>query len=166
MVMQNLGDDTTAIHAEGLELVWERIFDAPRELVWKALTEPERIARWWGPRKYETVVVQLDVRPGGRWRFINRNADGEHPFTGEFLEVVPPERFVWTFIYDVEPFNQGEHGDETHILEDLGDGRTRLTVRSRYPSTEALEGTIATGMIAGGIETWDRLAEELARSRM
>jgi uncharacterized protein YndB with AHSA1/START domain len=163
MAVQNLGNETTTVYAEGPELVWERIFDAPRELVWKAHTEPERVARWWGPRKYSTEVIELDVRPGGKWRYINRNADGEHPFRGEFLEVVPPEKLVWTFMYDVEPFNQEEAWVETFLFEDLGDGRTKLNVRSHFPSVEALQGALSTGMIEGGIETYDRLAEELAR---
>jgi len=163
MAVQQLGNETTTVYAEGTDLIWERVFDAPRELLWKALTEPERIARWWGPRKYSTEVVENDVRPGGKWRYINRDADGEYPFKGEFLEVQAPERFVWTFIPDMEPFNQGEAGTETFVLEDLGGGKTKLSGRSHFPSTEALEGTLATGMIEGGIESWDRLAEELAR---
>src|SRR4249919_1788727 len=97
MAVQQLGNETTTIYQDGTDLVWERVFDAPRELIWKAHTEPAWISRWWGPRKYETDVVHMDVRPGGTWRFINRNADGEHPFTGEYLEVVPPEKLVWTF---------------------------------------------------------------------
>ncbi len=164
MAVQQLGNETTTVFAEGSELVWERVFDAPRELLWKALTEPERVARWWGPRRFSTEVVEMDVRPGGKWRYINRGADGaEYPFKGEYLEIVPPEKFVWTFIPDMEPFNQGEPGTETFILEDLGDGRTKLTARSDFGSVEALEGALGTGMIEGGIESWDRLAEELAR---
>jgi uncharacterized protein YndB with AHSA1/START domain len=105
----------------------------------------------------------MDVRPGGKWRVINRAADGgEHPFTGEYLEVVPPEKFVWTFIYDVAPMNQGEAGTETHLFEDIDGVKTKLTVRSHFPSLEALQGALSSGMIEGGIETWDRLDEELA----
>ena len=164
MAFQQLGNDTTTIYPDGQELVWERVFDAPRELVWRALTDPESIPRWWGPRKYSTEVVEMDVRPGGRWRFINRSAEGdEHPFKGEYLEVVPPKMFVWTFIIDVEPLNQMEPGIDTHVLEDIGGGKTKLIVRSRFPSVEVLQGAISSGMIEGGIETWDRLAEELAR---
>lgn len=164
MTMRQLGNETTTVFPEGTDLVWERVFDAPREILWKALTEADRVARWWGPRKYETEVVALDVRVGGTWRFINRNADGEHPFTGTFLEIAPPDHFTWTFVYDVAPFNQGEPGTETFTLEDIGGGRTKLASRSHFPSVEVLEAQIAVGMIEGGIESWDRLAEELARS--
>ena len=163
MAIQQLGNETTSIHAEGTDLVWERVFDAPRALVWKAHTEPERIARWWGPRKYTTEVVEMDVRPGGKWRFINRNAGSEHPFTGQYLEVVPPEKLVWTFMYDVEPFNREEPGIETFLFEDIGGGRTKLTARSHFGSMEALQGAVSSGMLEGSIETYDRLAEELAR---
>ena len=163
MSVQNLGNETTNVYADGSDLVWERTFDAPREAVWRAHTEAERVARWWGPRKYTTEVVELDVRPGGRWRFINRGADGDsHPFKGEFLEVVPPEKLVWTFTYDVEPINQGDPAVETFRFEDVGGNRTKLNVRSHFPSVEALEGALGSGMIEGGIETYDRLAEELA----
>jgi len=163
MAIQQLGNETTTIYTEGTNLHWERVFDAPRELVWKAHTEPERVERWWGPRKYTTEVVELDVRPGGKWRYINRNADGEHPFTGEFLEVVPPEKLVWTFMYDVAPMNQGEPGVETFLFEDIGGGRTKLSVTSQFGTLEALQGALSSGMIEGGIETYDRLDEELAR---
>ena len=163
MAMQQLGNETTTIFVDGLDLVWERIFDAPRELVWKALTEPERIPRWWGPRGTTTTVVEMDVRPGGAWRYINHSPDRpDVPFKGQYLEVVPPERLVYTFIVDIEPMNAETGGFETVVLEALG-GKTKLTSRSHFPSAEGLDGALSTGMISGGIETWDRLEEELAR---
>jgi uncharacterized protein YndB with AHSA1/START domain len=154
--------ETTTVYTEGQELVMERIFDAPRELVWKVMTDPERIPHWWGPRRNTTSVVEMDVRPGGRWRFVSRLTDGQDaPFKGEYLEVVPPERLVQTFIYDVEPFRD-DAAITTMTLEDL-DGRTKVTSRDHFPSVETLEGALDTGMILGAIETWDRLAEELAK---
>ena len=161
MAVQQLGNETTTVYADGAELVMERIFDAPREAVWKALTEPERIPRWWGPRDTTMTVEEMDVRVGGRWRWINRHAGGDAPFTGEYLEVVPPERLVNTEIFDVEPFNQGEPAIVTQTLEDLG-GRTKLVSRSVFPSAESLKGALSTGMVGGAIESWDRLAEEAA----
>jgi hypothetical protein len=98
----------------------ERVFDAPRDLVWKVITDPERITNLWGPHGYTTTVEEMDVRPGGRWRFIQHTTGGEDvPFKGEYLEVVPPERVVQTFIFDVEPFNN-EAAITTVTLEDLG----------------------------------------------
>ena len=162
--VQDLGNETTRIYADGANLVWEREFDAPRELVWQALTDPQRVARWWGPRRYTTEVEEMDVRVGGRWRYINRSESGEaFPFKGEYLELDPPRRFVWTFIPDMEPFNLGDPGRETFELEDLGNGRTKLVGTSDFGSVEALQGVLESGMIQGGIESWDKLAEELAR---
>src|SRR3954449_2472093 len=86
------------------EIVMTRAFDAPRALVFRAFTEPALIERWWGPRQYTTVVDKLELRVGGSWRFLNRGADGaEHAFHGEFREIVPPERIVWTFEYEGMP---------------------------------------------------------------
>jgi uncharacterized protein YndB with AHSA1/START domain len=156
--------EATTVYTEGPDFVMERIFDAPRELVWKVFTEPERIPRWWGPRDTTMTVVEMDVRPGGTWRWVSHTPGGEDaPFKGKYLEVVPPERIVRTEIYDVEPFNSDESqaAIETMTLEDLG-GRTKVVSRSRFPSVESLEGALGTGMVSGAIETWDRIAEELA----
>ena len=89
------------------EIVLTREFDAPRELVFKAMTDPNHIPRWWGPRRYTTVVDKMDVRPGGKWRFINKGPDGEHAFRGEYREIVPPERIVTTEAFD-ESWYPGE----------------------------------------------------------
>lgn len=140
----------------------ERIFDAPRELVWKVMTDPEGITRWWGPHGYTTTVVEMDVRPGGRWRWINHTTDGQDaPFKGEYLEVVPPERIVRTEILDVPGFDDKAAIDTT-TLEALGN-RTKVTAGSRFPSVEDLEAALSTGMVGGAIQTWDRLAAELAK---
>src|SRR5262245_16822655 len=155
--------DTTVAWTEGTDLVIERTFDAPRELVWMVMTDPERITHWWGPHGYTTTVVEMDVRPGGRWRFINHTTGGEDvPFKGEYLEVEPPERIVQTFIFDVPPFDEMA-AIETFTLEDLG-GRTRAVNTSRFPTLDALEGALGSGMIGGAIESWDRLAAEIAKA--
>lgn len=155
--------ETTTVYTEGQDLVMERIFDAPRELVWRVLTDPETITRWWGPHGYTTSVEEMDVRPGGRWRWINHTTGGEDaPFKGEYLEVVPPERIVQTQIFDVPGFDD-RAGINTMTLEDLG-GRTKVTARSTFPSIDDLEGALSAGMVGGAIQTWDRLATELATS--
>jgi uncharacterized protein YndB with AHSA1/START domain len=163
MAVQQLGNERTTAYSEGADLVMERVFDAPRELVWKVLTESERIPRWWGPRTTTVTVVEQDVRVGGRWRWISHSDDGDAPFKGEYLEVVPPERLVRTEMFDVPPFNEDPDAAaiETMTLEDLG-GRTKLVSRSRFPSVDSLEGALATGMIGGALESWDRIAEEVA----
>jgi uncharacterized protein YndB with AHSA1/START domain len=163
MVVKQLGNETTTVYAAGEEFVMERVFDAPRELVWKALTDPQAIPRWWGPRETTMTVAEMDVRPGGTWRWISHSSDGDAPFKGEYLEVVPPERLVHTEIFDVEPFNADGQAALVTILLEAVDGKTKLTSRSRFPSAEALEGALATGMVGGAIESWDRLEEEVAR---
>jgi uncharacterized protein YndB with AHSA1/START domain len=153
---------TTQIYQEGTDLVFERTFDAPRELVWRAFMEPARVARWWGRRGSNTTVAEMDVRPGGHWRYLTQGSAGNDvEFFGEYLEIDPPKKFTWTFLFDVDGLGvQG--GPETHTFEDLG-GRTRVTSRGNFGSTEAIEGALAIGMREGAIELWDRLAEELAR---
>ena len=163
MTHQNLGNDRTTVYVDGLELVFEHVFDAPRELVWKVMTDPDRITNWWGPRGYTTTVVEMDLRTGGHWRYVNHTTGGEDvPFKGEYLEVVPPERIVRTFIVDI-PEMADHVGIETMTLEDLGDGRTRIVEKSTFTSAEELEGAMATGMIGGALDTYDRLAEEIAK---
>ena len=165
MAVKQLGNERTIAYTDGQELVMERVFDVPRELVWKVMTDPERVTNWWGPRGHTTTVEVMDVRPGGRWRWINHSTGGEDaPFTGEYLEVVPPEKYVRTEMFDVPPFNEDPAmaAVETLTLEDLG-GRTKLVSRSRFPSVEALDGALATGMISGALETYDRMAEEFAK---
>ncbi len=148
---------------EKLELVLERVISAPRELVWEAYTTPEHITKWWGPRKYETIVVEMDVRVGGRWRYLNRGANGiEHPFTGVYQEVVRPERLVTTFVYDVEGARENP-GLDVAIFEDLGNGRTRLITKAVFPTLQALQEAVSSGMESGWVETLDRL-EELVTS--
>ena len=163
MPVKQLGDETTMVYADGQEYVMERVFDAPRELVWKVLTDPERIPRWWGPRETSTTVEEMDVRVGGAWRWVSHSSDGDAPFKGEYLEILPNERLVHTEIFDVEPFNAGEPALVTITLEAI-DGKTKLTSRSRFPSVESLDGALATGMTRGAIESWDRIAEEVAQS--
>ena len=163
MTVQQLGNDRTVAYAEGAELVLERVFDAPRELVWKVMTDPDRVTHWWGPHGHTATVEEMDVRVGGKWRWVGHGPDGqEAPFKGEYLEVVPPERLVQTEIYDVPGFDD-RAAINTLTLEDVG-GRTKLVARSRFPSVEDLEGALASGMIGGALETYDRLAEQIANA--
>ena len=162
MPVQQLGNETTTVYAEGADYVMERVFDAPRELVWKALTEAERIPRWWGPRTTSTVVEEQDFRVGGRWRWITRSDDGDAPFKGTFLEIDPPARMVYTEIFDVEPFNTDDAAAVVTITLDSIDGKTKVRSSSTFPNAESLEGALSTGMTGGAIEAWDRLAEEIA----
>lgn len=153
--------DTTTIYSEGGDLTYERTFDAPRELVWKAHTDPELVAKWWGPIGYRTRVEEMDLRPGGKWRYVSVDAEGaEFAFHGEYLEIVPPQKIRWTFMFDVEGVGP-QGGPETLTLEDLGE-KTLMRAVSHMGSADIIDAALGTGMVEGAIETWDRLDALLA----
>ena len=142
------------------EIRMSRIFDAPRDLVFKTMTDPTAVPHWWGPRSLTTVVETMDVRPGGSWRFVQNDANGgTYVFHGEYREVTPPERVVNTFEFDGFP---GHVVVEMLTLEDLG-ARTRVTMTSFFESTEDRDGMLHSGMETGAVESWDRLEELFAR---
>jgi uncharacterized protein YndB with AHSA1/START domain len=155
-------NETTTIYSEDGDLVFERTFDAPRDKVWKALTDPEIVPRWWGKHGTTTRVVEMDVRPGGAWRYVSSAPDRDDvEFYGEYLEVDPPRGYKWTFMFDVDGMGP-MGGPETFTLEDLG-GRTKVVSIGHMGSVEVLEGALSTGMVPGAIETWDRLAQVLSK---
>ena len=156
---------TTTISAEPgkQELLITREFDAPRELVFKACMDPKLISQWWGPRNLSTIVDKMDVRPGGQWRFINRDAEGnEYAFHGVYHEILAPERVIDTFEFEGLP-ETGHVTLETMKLEELPGGRTRLTTQSVFQSVADRDGTLQSGMEEGLKETYDRLAELLKK---
>jgi len=141
------------------EIMMTRTFTAPRELVFRALVDPELVPQWWGQRGSTTVVEALDARPGGKWRFVQQAPDGnEYGFRGEFREVTPPERIVWTFEFEGMP---GHIVVETMSLTESG-GKTTITTHSVFDTTEERDGMIQSGMEGGANESYDRLAELLA----
>jgi uncharacterized protein YndB with AHSA1/START domain len=152
--------ESTTIYSDGADLVFERTFDAPRDRVWEAFFDPQRIPRWWGPHGTTTTVAEMDVRPGGKWRYVSRGSEGDNVFYGEYLEVDPPRGFKWTFMFDVEGVGP-MGGPETFTFEEV-DGKTKVTSVGHMGSVEALEGALSTGMAGGAIETWDRLEALLA----
>jgi uncharacterized protein YndB with AHSA1/START domain len=155
--------ETTTIYSVDGDLVFERTFDAPRAQVWKAFTDPEIVPRWWGPHGTTTTVVEMDVRPGGAWRYVSSAPDRDDvAFFGEYLEIDPPNGFKWTFLFDVDGMGP-QGGPETFTFEDLG-GKTRVISVGHMGSAEAIDGALATGMVGGALETWDRLAAVLAES--
>ena len=137
----------------------EREFDAPRDRVWRAFTEPELIAQWWG-RGNKLVIERMEVQRGGHWRFVEHSDHGVHGFEGRYREVKPPERVVRTFEYDGMP---GHVAVETMTLEDLGDGRTRLVTVSLFHTTEERDGMLASGMEGGVNESYAALDTLLAK---
>lgn len=143
------------------EIKLVRSFDAPRALVWKAMTTPDLLRQWWGPHGTTVAACDMDLRPGGSWRLVVRFADGsEHPFKGVYREIDPGERLVQTWVYDLPPFNQYE-SIETMTLEER-DGCTTLTTMVLHQSKEARDGHVQSGMEGGASQTFERLDAVLA----
>jgi len=146
------------------EIVIERVFDAPRELVWRAFTDPELVARWWG-RGNKLVIERMEVERGGHWRYVEHSPDGVDGFEGRYREVTPPERLVQTFEWDGMP---GYVVIETVTFEDLGGGRTKVVNSSLFHTIEERDGMLSSGMETGLRESYaalDRLLASLARER-
>jgi len=139
----------------------ERIFDAPRERVWRAFTDPQLVAQWWG-RGNKLVIERMELKRGGHWRYVEHSDHGVHGFEGRYREVTPPERLVCTFEWDGMP---GYVAIETATLEDLGDGRTRLVTVSLFHTKEERDGMLQSGMESGVNESYaalDRLLASMA----
>jgi uncharacterized protein YndB with AHSA1/START domain len=154
--------DRTRITAERgkQEVIITRTFDAPRNLVFKTYTDRNLIPQWWGPKRFITTIDKMDVRPGGVWRFVQRDAaGGEYAFHGVYHEVLAPERLVATFEFEGTP---GHVSLETATFEEH-DGKTRLTGKSVFQSVEDRDEMLKEGMEEGVIETMDRFAELLAK---
>ncbi len=140
------------------QIVITREFDAPRALVFRAMTDPAVIPLWWGPARYTTTIDKLDARPGGAWRFVQKGPDGEFGFRGVFKEIVPPQRVVMTFEWEGLP---GHISVNTLVLEERG-GRTFMTSTSTFDSREDRDGMVESGMESGARESYDRLDTVLA----
>ena len=141
------------------EIVITRAFDAPRRLVFEAMTKVEHVKRWYGPRALTMLVCEIDLRPGGSWRYVLRAPDGsEHGFTGVYREIVVAERIVSTENY--EAMMPGHEMLATVTLEEK-DGRTTLKNRISYLSKADRDGHLQSGMESGMQETFDRLADLL-----
>jgi uncharacterized protein YndB with AHSA1/START domain len=139
------------------EIVLTRLFDAPRHLVFEAMTKPEHVRRWWGllDDRYSVPVCEIDLRPGGKWRFVGRGPMGDIVFYGEYREIVPPRRLVFTEIY--APFPDGE-SVITAVYTEEG-GKTRMTATCVYESIEVRDTVIKSGMEKGAALSYDRLEE-------
>lgn len=160
MPEQTMIRGTTFTEPSATEIVATHVFDAPRQLVWDAHTKCEHLAKWQtGPEGGSMPVCEMDLRPGGKWRNVFE-APGAPRFemTGEYREIVPPERMVNTEVYE------GNEALDEMTLEDEG-GKTKLTVHVQYPSAEALQGAKSTGMEDGWADSYVRLEEYLKTLR-
>ena len=153
----------TEQHADN-EIVITRLLDAPRELVWEAMTNPKHVVNWWGPRGFSTTIEVMDVRPGGIWKHVMHGPDGtNYPNKSIFKEVVKPERIVYTHGGSREG-GPGVQFEATWTFEPV-DGKTKVTIRQVYPTAEMRNLIIKEyGAIEGGKQTLVRLAEEMAKT--
>lgn len=137
-----------------------RLFNAPRTLVFDAMTQPEHVRQWWGNLGvgYSVPVCTIDLRVGGRWEFVNRHPKGEARFYGEYLDIARPSRLVFTEIFAAYP--DVVSTVSTDYTEE--NGGTRMTAVVRYPSREVRDAVIASGMEKGAARSYDRLEELLA----
>ncbi len=140
------------------EIRMTRLFDAPRRLVFEVMTKPEHVAQWWGRLGdgYSVPECEIDLRPGGKWRWVNRTPKGQLVvFYGVYREITPPERLVYTEIFEEYPDTESL---VTTILTEEN-GKTRMTVTASYPSLEVRDTVIKSGMERGAAISYDRLEE-------
>lgn len=157
-----MGKNNLVVEREKLQFTMSRELNAPIEKVWKAYTDPEAVSKWWGQRSSETIVEEMDVRVGGKWRYIQREKDGtEYAFRGEYTEVEVPTKLTSTFEFEPMP---GHISTDHAVFEALPDGRTKMTVISTFANVEDLDGMIASGMEGGAEESWDQLEEYLTQA--
>lgn len=151
--MTAASDDTA-----GREIVATRVVDAPRELVFRMWTEPEHIARWWGPNGFTTTIHEMDVRPGGVWRFVMHGPDGrDYQNRIVYVEVTPPERLVYDHV-------SGPRFHATVTFVERGD-QTAVTVRMVFDTAAERDYTVKQfGAVEGLQQTLGRLAGYLAKS--
>ena len=147
------------------EIRLTRLFDAPRALVFEAMTRPEHVREWWGRLGdgYSVPECEIDLRPGGRWRFVNLTPKGFRVvFSGEYREIDPPERLVFTEVYEEGPGASPNADEEASVVTTMFTeerGKTRMTVTARYLSTEIRDIVIKSGMERGAAISYDRLEE-------
>jgi uncharacterized protein YndB with AHSA1/START domain len=147
-----------AIEPGRQDIISTVVLDAPRELVFKAYTDPKLFAQWWGPRRYENHIDKFEARTGGQWRVVQKAVDGgEHGFRGVNHDVVAPERICQTFEYEGFP---GHVALQTATFEPLGN-KTKVVAHIVFQSVMDRDGMVASGMRDGADESMERLAELL-----
>lgn len=153
-----MSTDDVRLQKTDREIILSRDYDAPRELVWRAWTEPEQLARWWGPQGFRTTTHAHAFTPGGAWRYTMHGPDG-HDYENQltYREIHAPERLVYEIggVVDVEPV----HFKTVVTFDELPGGRTRVTMKSQFPSAKALQHVVEKyGAIEGGKQHLTRLA--------
>lgn len=155
--------DDTEIETGEQHMTVRRTFDAPRERVWDAWTDPDQVDRWWGPDGFTTTTDEMNVRPDGVWAFEMVGPDGEeYPNRVVYDGVDRPERLAYTHGSPDEP----EQFRVTVTFDDVGDGETELTMEMHFPSAGELDGAVEFGADEGATQTLNHLAEHLANGRV
>ena len=148
------------------EIIIERILNAPRNIVFKAFTDPELYVQWLGPRRLTMRLKTFEPRDGGSWRYIQAEQNGqEYAFHGIFHEVLAPERIIGTFEFEGLP-EKGHVTLDTAWFEELPDGKTRLRMQSVFQSVADRDGMLQSGMEEGVEDSYQRLDELLARIKV
>jgi uncharacterized protein YndB with AHSA1/START domain len=152
--------NSAASSTQDREIVIARVFDAPRALVFEAFTDAKHIGEWWGPNGFTTTTAEMDVRPGGAWRYVMHGPDGtDYSNKIVYSEVVKPERLAYAHGADDDG---PPHFHATVTFEEQG-GKTLVTLRSIFPTAAARDRTVKEfGAIEGGKQTLERLARYLA----
>jgi uncharacterized protein YndB with AHSA1/START domain len=145
------------------QILVTREFDAPRHLVYKAWTTPELVRRWWAGRRGEVTLIEMDLRVGGRWRYVLVSGDMEVAFHGEYREIVPNERIVSTEVFEGLPDNPEDHEAVNTVTFTEAEGRTTLTLLTQVRSKADRDAILASGMEVGLQEQME-IIEEIAIS--
>lgn len=158
-LMTGAGPAPASTAPDNREAVATRVFDAPRDLVWRAMTEPEHVKRWYGPRDTQLTSCEIDLRVGGRFRFVMAGPNGtEFAFSGTYREVDPPSRIVNTWCFEPMP---GHDALETATFQEQ-DGRTVVRLSILFQTPEDYAGWAGAGAFGGWAESLERLGEVIA----
>ena len=148
-------------------MVVERVFDAPRDRVFRAWSEAEALSQWFGPKDWTVPFCDVDFRPGGVWHYCMQGPGGEQSWgKSTYEEIIPPERIVYTDAFSDEQGNVNADLPVTRVVLEFIDegGKTRIVSRSQFGSREDLQSVLDMGMVEGVSQTLDRLDEYLARA--
>ncbi len=155
-----VGKTSIVVEPGRQEIIITRLFDVPREKLFRAMNDPKLLPEWWGPRDLTTTVDKMEVKPGGSWRFVQQGASGEqHAFHGVYHAITAPESVVMTFEYEGEP---GHVSLQTITLENV-DGKTLLREHTVFQSVADRDGMAQAGMEVGINDSMERLEELLAK---
>src|SRR5258708_1021970 len=136
-----MGKTNFVVDKEDLQVVASRVFDAPLEAVWKAVTDPKLLSQWWGPRNLTMIVDKMDFRVGGEWRFIHKDQRGaEYGFHGAYKVIEPMNRVTDTFNFEGIP--AGHEMVETLTLQEVEGGKTKMTTTAQFANIQDLEGMV------------------------